>query len=108
MLPRRTVADTLSRMGKTSTKITITFTLIEVNLCSTVVPVAFDVSLCAEVPGTLPAIALICASTCGVWGCVREFKNRKAQLFPCILGNHERSANGCPAIGRFPPRSSER
>ena len=29
----------------TSTKITITFTLIEVNLCSTVVPVAFDVSL---------------------------------------------------------------
>jgi hypothetical protein len=38
VLPRHTATDPLSRMGKTFAKITTTFSRIEMNLCSTVVP----------------------------------------------------------------------
>lgn len=41
------------------------------------------------------------------WGNVRKFKNRRTQLLPGIVKNHQCGANGCPAISRFPTQSSK-
>ncbi len=42
-----------------------------------------------------------------VWGNVSKFADRRSQLLPSVVENHQRGTDGCPPIGRLPRRPSE-